>query len=603
MNTVVEGVKDYKEVIDRLYELSKNPELRERHKAICDPKLGYSLVSKSRVRVLDAGEMVAVRRFCETHAEKIDEGKRIVPVQGKRILDVPKRLPEEREVKKFIPYVEPSNSELDEKEFHDLLDELSRKQEELPLVEVEFPPLKIRDYLNHQKLGIRWLLTPRPNGMTGGILADEPGLGKTLQSLIASRLKGLPILVATPASTVENWSREVEMAGVENVHICSWEGLEKWTDEVLKNGKQTKIRAFTPKEGMLTQEDFIFIGDEAHNLQNVTTLRSQRTIAITNSPHCKGVFLLTGTPMANALPKNIFPLLFILKHPLALDQKNFEVRYCNGRMKSMVIKGRERWMWDIDGAKNLDELARLIAPYILLRYKRDWVNLPGKTRVIHTCKLGKDDKEVYEKELREMRERYLDRVKRQEIMESAAVQLGQLRLAASLGKVNYTAKMAQDLVKEGNQVIVFTWFKETAKRIAELLGCEVISGSVPQKKRQPIVDRFESGEYKTIVCSFGAGGTGINLIKGNWILQVERPFVPGIEEQASDRSDRIGQTREVTNVWLQAFEVDLYVDTMVEKKSAIIDLVIRGKRKTLRGMGKSANSIAKVLLSAILEED
>lgn len=609
MEVMVE-VDNYQEMIDKLYALSKDEKLRQRFKAICDPKTGYSLVSKSRVRRLDSGEIVAARKFCEIHGGSLHDVKQdsniSEPTKPKKVLSPPKRTLEPQQYSpnppaSAQPQPEPQ-AEPGEEEFQRLISELSKAPDEANLIDVSFPSLGARDYLDHQRIGIRWLLTPKPNGMVGGILADEPGLGKTVQALIAAKLLGLPVLVATPASTVENWSREAEMAGMdmENIHICSWEGLKNWTEEIKRNGKGTKT--FKAK-GFITEEDFVFIGDESHYLQTITSVRCQKTLAVINSGHCKGVFLLTGTPMPNALPKNIFPLLLMVEHPLTLDQRNFEIRYCNGKLKSMMVKGREVRFWDIDGAKNLDEMARLIAPYILLRYKRECVQLPPKTKIVQWCELEQEDKDTYEAELKAMREKYLDRVEREEIMANAAVQLGQLRQAASFAKVNYAVKMALDLVSKGNQVIVFTWFKETAVRLAEKLGCEMISGAVLKHKRQPIVDRFEAGENKCIVCTLGAGGTGINLIAGNWILQVERPFVPGIEEQASNRSDRVGQTRPVTNVWLQAFEVDQYVDAMVERKSSIIDLVIRGKRKTLRGMGATPGSIAKALLPAILERD
>lgn len=180
----------------------------------------------------------------------------------------------------------------------------------------------------------------------------------------------------------------------------------------------------------------------------------------------------------------------------------------------------------------------------------------------------------------------------------ALATLGVLRRIGSEYKAGPAIELAQELLEQGQQVVIFTEFLESAHQISAALGGELLTGETPTDERQALVDRFQAGRSKVFTGTIRAGGVGITLTAASYVILVDRPWTPGDAEQAEDRCNRIGQTQTVNALWLQYGQIDSAIDTLLQQKSDRIELVLKGKRKTLRGLGSPAE-LAKELLEIL----
>ena len=216
----------------------------------------------------------------------------------------------------------------------------------------------LRDY---QKKGVEWLLAHRRGGIyTGGILADHMGLGKSLEALVAARAMQIthscPVFVVAPVSLLENWVREAERAEV-TIECFSWAKMPS----------------------PLETKKYVLICDESHYAQNIASARTKKMLELAHHENCLATWLLTGTPIKNGRPVNLYPLLLAVNHPLAADKWQYERYYCNAGHRSV---GRGKSAWDNSGAAHLDELAHKTEDVILRRTKAECLTeLPAKTRL------------------------------------------------------------------------------------------------------------------------------------------------------------------------------------------------------------------------------
>jgi hypothetical protein len=436
-------------------------------------------------------------------------------------------------------------------------------------------PLKngwiLRDY---QREGAEWLLTHTCMGMyVGGILADDMGTGKTIQSLTAAyamqQVTGCAVLVICPVSLTENWYREAGYVGVE-IECFSW--------------------AKVPPP--LTSKKFIVVADESHALQSTTSQRTKKFVALTSTDNCLARWLLTGTPMKNGRPLNLLPLLEIVKHPLVANKWDFLRRYCNARQKSV---GSNKF-WDFTGSSYLQELSEQTTDIILRRIKKDVMSeLPPKQRINVGADLTEAQHKAYKKEIEMAVNEYRERAAAGEVDpdSEALVTLNILRKTGSIAKVPSVIERAEELLESGQQVVIFTEFLESAHALHQALGGELLTGAT--KDRQGLVDRFQAGESKVFVGTIKAGGVGITLTAASNLILVDRPWTPGDCHQAEDRIHRLSQKNASIIYWVQLGEIDRAIDSLIHEKTERIELVLKGKRKTLRGL-KNPKDLAKELL-------
>jgi SNF2 family DNA or RNA helicase len=424
----------------------------------------------------------------------------------------------------------------------------TRRAEGVPVPDLDAPLRNGRTLFEHQKAGVRFLVQRRR-----AILADTMGLGKTLQALVAAQCYGIPVHVICPASLRENWAREAEMVGV-RITTHSW----------------AKVPKTLP-------QPFVLVVDECHMGQSGKN--SQRGAAfLALSEIADAVFLLSGTPMKNGRPVNLYPLLKAVRSPLALNKGWYEKRYCDAKPSAFSS-------WDTSGASNLDELHRRLKPVMLVRTKEECLDLPEKTRVMREADQTAEAKRQYAETYTAAMNRYTEKQLRGEVSEDseALVRFGFMRQASSVAKVAAACEIAEEITEQGGQVVIFTAFLESARRIASAFpGSCLLIGETAQDERQQLVDRFQAGQSRVFVTTFGAGGVGITLTRAQTVILVDRPWTPGDCYQAEDRIHRIGQRSNVLSIWLQWDDTDKAVDALLESKTERIEVVMAGRKQTLK---------------------
>jgi hypothetical protein len=442
----------------------------------------------------------------------------------------------------------------------------------------------LRDY---QRQGVEWLLAhTRGNLGKGAILADQMGLGKTIQALAAARslqceYPNCPIIVICPVSLMGNWRKEAEYVGV-NIETYSWAKMPP----------------------PLETTNYILLVDEAHYSQGGSgTKRGKAFLELCKNENCVAAWLLTGTPMKNGRPLNILPLLQAIDHPVARNDWQFKMRYCNAHQKS-IAGGKTAW--DFTGSSYLQELSDQLNDSLLRRLKSECAKeLPGKTRIVRPVEETRVFKEAvdlvisdYKRKIKAVQETDPEQAEALKNAE-ALVTIGKIREAASYFKVADAIEIAENVLAGGQSIVLFTEFLSTAKMLHEKLGGELLTGATKTEDRQALVDRFQSGESKVFVGTIKAGGVGITLTAACEMVVVDRPWTPGDLEQAEDRIFRIGQVNMCFCYWLQFGEVDRAIDELLHKKAERIELMLKGKRKTLRGVG-SPMALAKAILEGMI---
>lgn len=385
----------------------------------------------------------------------------------------------------------------------------------------------------------------------------------TRQSLVAARALGYRIIVVAPAGLRINWLREAEMVDAQ-IEIYSWAKVPE------------------PPEG-----DFTLIADEAHYAQNLKASRTKKFLALAKA--AQAVFPLTGTPIKNGRPANLYPLLLAINHDLVKDRSAYERRYCEAKAT--------RWSrWDVTGAAHLDELHRKISDAVLRRMKGDCLDLPELVRVARKVELSPAAQERYNAVLHKLQAEYRRRKDAGEISEAdTLVLMNHLYHAGSLAKVESAVELAQEVIEQGGQVVLAVGYLDSAAQIADALHAGRVTGEETAEQRQAAIDEFQAGRLKAMVCSLGAGNVGITLTAAQTVLLVDRPWTPGDAEQMEARLHRIGQRGSVLAVWLQANGADEARDAVLQQKHERIELVLAGKRRTLRGIG-SIGDVAEAVL-------
>lgn len=443
----------------------------------------------------------------------------------------------------------------------------------------------------HQEEGIKFLLS-----RNGCILADDMGLGKSIQSIIAALESGAKkILIVCPSATKINWEREINVFCDDTTIIDG----KKWNDakfviinfDILKNfhslSKNTK-----PKEGEepekinrdLAEAGFdLCIIDEAHYLKNNESIRGKIMVELSVKHNIPKIWLLTGTPVANR-PMDFFNLLKIIKAPIADNWKHYALRYCDARQFFKTLKnGIRKQIWLTDGASNLDELASKTKNIILRRLKTEVLDMPDKVITPMHYKLDKKAIQQYEF----LWEEYLEKRRKEgksTNLEKDLVELILLRQFIAQQAIDYTIEMAENAIEMGRKVIIFTSFTEELEAIANHFGKKAVkhNGPMSSTNKQKSVDAFQNNDkVKVFVGNIKSAGVGITLTEGTVVIFNSFDWVPGNNEQAEDRAFRIGQKNDV-NVYYQLFDntISSRMWTMLNNKKDIIDIIMGDKQFT-----------------------
>jgi SNF2 family DNA or RNA helicase len=422
--------------------------------------------------------------------------------------------------------------------------------------QLERPLSDGRRLFPHQRLAARWLLARR-----GGLLAHAMGLGKTLTALAAARamvrLAACRIAVVAPAGLHAHWRQEAMTLGL-RLELISWGRLPRGL----------------PPAGT------VLIVDEAHYAQNLSSVRTQSLLRLARHPRLRAIWLLTGTPMKNGRPSQLFPLLVAIGHPLGQDQQAFEQRYCQGHWRQ--VNGQQRWQ--ASGAERLDELQVLTRPLLLHRRKQDCLDLPPKRRELHPVELSASQGRGFQHLLQGRVDDYRRRAAQGDVRPGAEAlaMLTALRQIGAQYKLPTAVDLVGGLLQRGEAVVVFTAFVAAAEQLQERLGGCLLTGRVKPAERQGQVNRFQAGQIPLLIATFGTGGLGFNLNRAAHVVLLERPWTPGDAEQAEDRCHRIGMGRALTSHWLKLGVADQLVDGLIASKAERVALLLEGRRMSLR---------------------
>ena len=441
---------------------------------------------------------------------------------------------------------------------------------------------KLRPY---QKYGYEWLTYMDSIGF-GACLADDMGLGKTIQVLsylehLRTTKKNAHVLLIVPASLLGNWQKEQEKF-VPDMDLQVLHGLPKSTlASMAKKPKFLNITTYGMAiriEALADTEWDCIILDEAQAIKNPLT---KQTKAI-KSLHGRMKIAMTGTPIENDLT-NLWSLFDFLDKGLLGTAADFS-SYCKH------LDGRPE-----DYAK----LKALINPFLLRRMKTDKriiKDLPDKFEILDYSELSKKQMVLYRKTVDDTA-KLLEDVKgmaRRGVVLSAIMKLKQIcnhpdqylgqdvYSPSESGKFELLRELCETIYEKRERVLVFTQFREITDYLEGFLESifhakgAVIHGGITPKQRTKIVEQFQSDAYMPfIICSVKAAGTGLNLTKANHVIHFDRWWNPSVENQATDRAFRIGQTRNVmVHKFISKGTIEEKINTMIESKKELAANVI-----------------------------
>ncbi|MER6852381.1 SNF2-related protein [Streptomyces flaveolus] len=448
----------------------------------------------------------------------------------------------------------------------------------------------LRDY---QLRGLAWLDLMTSLGL-GGCLADDMGLGKTV-TLIALHLKRArtePTLVVCPASLLGNWQREITRFAP-GVPVRRFHGSDRTLDGLKDGFVLTTYGTMRSAAATLAEQPWgMVVADEAQHVKNPysATAKALRTIP---SP---ARVALTGTPVENNLSE-LWALLDWTTPGLLGPLKSFRARHARA-----VENGEDE--------EAVRRLARLVRPFLLRRKKSDpgiVPELPPKTETDHPVPLTREQAALYEAVVREsmlaietaggMARRGLVLkllTSLKQICDHPALFLkeehppgGADRLTARSGKLALLDELLDTVLAEDGSVLVFTQYVGMARLITSHLSAhavpvDLLHGGTPVPERERMVDRFQSGATPVLVLSLKAAGTGLNLTRAGHVVHFDRWWNPAVEEQATDRAYRIGQTQPVqVHRLITEGTVEDRIAEMLESKRALADAVLGGGESAL----------------------
>jgi superfamily II DNA or RNA helicase len=491
--------------------------------------------------------------------------------------------------------------------------ELFKKLQNVDEIKVVKKPRNLKAQLRpYQEQGFQWLWFLHDIA-SGGILADDMGLGKTVQAIAlllavktavekdakADGTKKFKALIVAPTSVVTNWERELDKFGPSLKHIVWHGGDRKERTDELEDADVviTSYALLRRDEELLAKLDLTYaILDEAQNIKNPLSataraakrLKSMRRLA------------LTGTPIENRLSE-IWSIFDFVSPGLLGPLDKFEERYARPI--------------DAGDQKAATRLRATIHPFILRRTKSEVAkDLPEKIESDQFCELTGEQAALYAAVLREVRAQVMGEVERQGLAKShiqILAGLTRLRQAAcdprllglprdfgdeDSGKLVALRELIQTSVEGGHRVLVFSQFVSMLTLIRRAMeedgvAYEYLDGST--KDRQARVENFQDEDGPPVfLISLKAGGAGLNLTAADTVIHFDPWWNPAVEDQATDRAHRIGQTKVVTTYRLIA------KGTIEEK---ILEL--GGKKRELVGAVLSEDAGgAKKLTKGDLEE-
>ena len=466
----------------------------------------------------------------------------------------------------------------------------------------------------YQERGLGWLsFLYRFN--QGACLADDMGLGKTIQLLaFIQHLKNSkelkrPILLIAPTSVLTNWKREA-LSFTPELNVYEHYGHKRSSTPKQLKQDLKKIHLVLTSYGLM-QRDYELLQsidwqgvviDEAQAIKNPKGKQSQATRDIANQQEQNNRFriALTGTPIENRVSE-LWALMDFL-NPKVLGEESFF---------------RQRYRLPIEqygDISSLKDLRARVNPFILRRLKTDQSvisDLPEKIELIEWVDLCDEQKTLYRKTI----EKTLDEVAMASVGQRHGKILGLLtrlkqicnhpalilkekniekNFVARSSKLQRLEEILEEVIAAGDRALLFTQFAEWGNLLKAYLEkkweCEVpfLYGGTNKNERQAMIDRFQEDPRgpQIFLLSLKAGGIGLNLTRANHVFHIDRWWNPAVENQATDRAYRIGQTQRVmVHKFITNGSVEEKVDKMIRNKSQLAEDVIGSGEEWLGKLG------------------
>ena len=452
------------------------------------------------------------------------------------------------------------------------------------------------EFREYQVKGFSWLWFLYQYGLNG-ILADDMGLGKTLQALALiqkskEKDRHAPNLVVCPTSVVFNWESEIQKFAptLKCLKLSGTERKEFFKDI---NKYDVIITSYALiRRDIEELKDFNFryvILDESQNIKNAGSLTAQCVKQL----NCSHKLALSGTPIENKL-EELWSVFDFLMPGFLFAENEFNYRYVTPitEREDKIVEKR---------------LKSQIYPFILRRMKRDVAkDLPDKVENIAYCELTPEQKDFYLEVLDSTKEELFKSIEQNGLEKSrlsifsALLRLRQICCHPKLydkeckkgimhsGKFEYLKTMLEQIIAEKHRVLLFSQFVEMldiikAWLVKEGIKHEYLTGST--KNRGEIVERFNTDPTIPIfLVSLKAGGTGLNLTGADYVIHYDPWWNPAVEDQATDRAYRIGQTKKVfVYRIITKGTVEEKIQKLKQNKRNLVDSVI----SVDRNIGKS----------------
>lgn len=512
------------------------------------------------------------------HIEGADDGARLQKHHYQLVTELQQAL-EERSIQSFRLKIQATNS--------------FKEVEEVDVPETFQATLR-----HYQHAGLNWLWFLRKNGF-GGILADDMGLGKTVQTLtllLKDKLErpaeavGKPCLLVAPTSILHNWYAEAKKFAPQ-LTIMIHAGTQRDRDSQWFGAYDIIITSFGTLRmdlDLFKRVDFHYVVlDEGQNIKNPGSQIS-RAVRLLRANHR---LVLSGTPVENS----VFDLWSIMA-------------FANPGLLGSLKFFRETYANPIEKEKDEAAAARLraiIHPFILRRTKKQVAtDLPDKIEHVHYCDMTEAQEEVYEKLKAGFRNEILESIQKNGLIRSQMLLLRGLTIlrqvanhpamvqaeyADSSGKFEEAMRMLKNALHEGHKILVFSQFVKHLRLVKERLQKEKIThyyldGQTPREERMRLVNQFnKSSEVKVFLISLKAGGLGLNLTAADYVVLLDPWWNPAVEQQAIDRSHRIGQKRTVISYrFITKNSVEEKILTLQQRKKNISDSLVSAEQSLVK---------------------
>lgn len=447
-------------------------------------------------------------------------------------------------------------------------------------------PIDLKGELRpYQQTGLKWLWTNISKGF-GCCMADDMGLGKTIQviSLILKmkedgKLKK-PVLVVCPTTLMGNWMKELEMFAP-NLKAAIYHGAERQLD--LKNDIIMTTYAIMriDVEELKKQAWSMIIVDEAQNIKNPDTAQTLSVKSIKSDIK----IAMTGTPVENRLTE-LWSIFDFINHGYLGTLKEFQKSYA-----IPIERFKEN--------SRANKLKMSVSPFVLRRLKTDKnviSDLPEKMVLNDYCYLSKPQAVLYEKTLNEMMEKIsgITGINRRGNIFKLITALKQIcnhpyqflkagEMSKELsGKMEKCVSLVQNIIDNDEKALIFTQYKEMGDILTKVLAeeCNIepsfFHGSLNVAQREKLIEDFQNNpETKVMILSLKAGGTGLNLTSATNVIHYDLWWNPAVEDQATDRTYRIGQDKNVMvhrMITLGTFEEK--IDEMLKSKKDLANMAV-----------------------------